>query len=61
MISDGCGAMEHDTDPCERWHLVADMQSKLFMEELVLFIVLPVKIVHISQSWGVNNEWIKIL
>lgn len=56
MICDGCGAVEHDTDLCEGYHLAEDRQSKLFMKELVLFIVLPVKITHISQSWGVNNE-----
>lgn len=56
MICDGCGAMEHDTDLCEGCHLAADRQSKLFMKEQVLFIVLPVKIIHITQSWGVNNE-----
>lgn len=56
MICDGCGAMEHDTDLCEGCHLAADRQSKLFMKEQVLFIVLPVKIIHRTQSWDVNNE-----
>lgn len=61
MISDRCGDMEHDTDLCEGCHLAADGQSELFTEELELCIVLPVKIVHITQSCGVNNQWIKIL